>query len=46
MIRLLEYAREDASNDVDLHEVVERMTELCAEGKVLEMKDYKEIVEC
>jgi hypothetical protein len=39
-------ASEDASSDVDLHEVVEKMTKLCTEGNVLEMKDYETIVGC
>ncbi len=44
MIRLLEYAREDAEKDIDLHSVTERLIELSEEGKVLEMKDYESIV--
>lgn len=44
MIRLLEYAREHASDDVVLHVIVERMTELCEDGDVLEMEDYTGIV--
>ena len=44
MIRLLEYARENAQQDVDLHLVTERLIELCEEGDVLEMKDYEYIV--
>lgn len=44
MIRLLEYARENAKGDIDLHLVVERMIDLCEEGEVLEMDDYADIV--
>ena len=44
MIRLLEYAREDSSHDVDLHFIVENLIDLSEEGDVLEMKDYPEIV--
>lgn len=44
MIRLLEYAREDANHDVDLHVIVENLIDLSEEGEVLEMKDYSEIV--
>jgi len=44
MIRLLEYAREDANHDVDLHLMAENLIELSEEGDVLEMKDYPEIV--
>jgi hypothetical protein len=44
MIRLLEYAREDANHDVDLHVIVENLIDLSEEGDVLEMKHYPEIV--
>mgnify|MGYP000399706839 CR=1 FL=1 len=45
MIRLLEFAREDASKDVDLHVIVENLIDLSEEGDVLEMEDYEEIVQ-
>ena len=45
MIKLLEYAREDATTDAELHEMVERMSELCEYGEVLEMDDYDDIVQ-
>lgn len=45
MIRLLEYAREGAGSDTELHLMVERMMELCEYGEVLEMDDYEDIVE-
>ena len=44
MIRLLEYAREDANHDVDLHVIAENLVDLSEEGDVLEMKHYPEIV--
>jgi hypothetical protein len=34
-IRLLEYAREDAKTDMDLHDVVERVIKLSQSGKTL-----------
>ena len=43
-IRMLEYAREDASNDVDLHEVTKKAIGLSSEDKVLTMDDYEAIV--
>ena len=43
-IRLLEYAREDAKDDMDLHKVTERITALSSEGKTLGMSDYDQIV--
>lgn len=46
MIRLLEYAREDASSDMDLHMLTSRMIEESEEGKgrVLTMADYEELI--
>lgn len=44
-IRLLEYAREDAKSDVDLHNVTEKVTALSKSGKTLTMKDYGRVVD-
>jgi hypothetical protein len=43
-IRLLEYAREDAQNDMDLHDVAENIIKMSEAGKVLSMSDYNMIV--
>lgn len=43
-IRMLEYAREDASTDVDLHDIAEKAIGLSSEDKVLTMADYEFIV--
>jgi hypothetical protein len=43
-IRLLEYAREDAQTDMDLHDVAEKIISLAASGKTLTMDDYSSIV--
>ncbi len=43
-IRLMEYAREDASTDMDLHDVAERLIRLSAEGATVTMSSYDEIV--
>jgi hypothetical protein len=43
-IRMLEYAREDASQDVDLHDVTEKIIALNKEVNVLQMEDYDEII--
>lgn len=43
-IRLLEYAREDAKTDMDLHDVAESIIMLSSTGKVLTMDDYSHIV--
>ena len=43
-IRMLEYAREDAKTDMDLHNVTEKVIELSQEDRVLTMDDYDTIV--
>jgi hypothetical protein len=43
-IRLLEYAREDAQTDIDLHDVTENIISLSASGKILSMDDYSTII--
>lgn len=43
-IRMLEYAREDAKSDMDLHSVTENAVTLGKEGKTLTMSDYDSIV--
>ena len=44
LIRLLEYAREDAKTDMDLHNVTENIIRLSATGQMLTMANYNEIV--
>jgi hypothetical protein len=43
-IRLLEYAREDAKTDMDLHNVAENIIKLSENGKTLTMAQYDDIV--
>jgi hypothetical protein len=43
-IRLLEFAREDATDDMKLHDVAEKLIELCADGDIAQMDQYDEIV--
>ena len=43
-IRLLEYAREDAKTDMDLHNLAERAINLSTEGECLGMQDYDSLV--
>jgi hypothetical protein len=43
-IRLLEYAREDAKTDMDLHNVAENAITLSETGKTLKMTDYDAII--
>lgn len=43
-IRLLEYAREDAQTDMDLHDLADNIIGLSEDGEVLTMNDYNAIV--
>jgi hypothetical protein len=43
-IRLLEYAREDAKDDMDLHRVAENVISLSSIGETLGMIDYENII--
>lgn len=43
-IRMLEFAREDASNDMDLHDLAEKAIQMSAEGEILSMSDYEKLV--
>jgi len=44
LIRLLEYAREDAKTDMDLHNVAERLIDLSRGGVSMGMIDYEAII--
>lgn len=43
LIRLFEYAREDAKTDMDLHIIAERLITLSQKGRTLTMQDYSKI---
>jgi hypothetical protein len=43
-IRLLEYAREDAQTDMDLHNVADKAIKLGLNGGVLTMKNYNQLI--
>lgn len=43
-LRMMEYAKEDAKTDMDLHDVTERAIELMKQNKLLSMKHYDRIV--
>jgi hypothetical protein len=43
-IRLLEFAREDAKTDMDLHVVTENAIALSKDGHILTMDNYNDIV--
>lgn len=44
MIRLLEYAREDSSNDMDLHVLATNAIELSEDGDALTMEHYSKLI--
>lgn len=44
-IRMMEFARENAKTDRELHEMTERAVKLCASGKTLTMDDYTALVD-
>ena len=44
MMRLLEYAKEDAKSDVELHQVVERLIDVCRNGDVADMSSYNRLI--
>jgi hypothetical protein len=44
LLRLLEWSKEEAAADIDLHYVVERLVELSERGDVLKMDNYLQIV--
>ena len=43
-LRMLEYSKEDASQDMDLHDVTEKAISLGKERGILQMDDYDEII--
>lgn len=45
LLRLLEYAKEDAKTDMDLHNVTEKLISLSKEHDVLSMDQYDSIVQ-
>lgn len=44
LLRIMEYSKEDAKTDMDLHHVVEKLVELSANGQALNMDNYNDIV--
>jgi len=44
LLRIMEYSKEDAKTDMDLHHVTEKLIELSRNGQPLSMKDYESIV--
>jgi hypothetical protein len=44
LIRIMEYAKEDAKTDLDLHNVAEKLIGMSREGRTLTMDDYDAMV--
>jgi hypothetical protein len=44
LIRIMEYAKEDAKTDLDLHNAAEKLIELSQEGRTLTMDDYATMI--
>ena len=44
LIRMMEYAKEDAETDMDLHSAAENMIALSKENRTLNMDDYNNII--
>jgi hypothetical protein len=44
LIRIMEYAKEDAKTDMDLHFAAENMIQLSKSNRILNMEDYESIV--
>ena len=44
LIRLLEFAKEDAQTDMDLHNLADNLINLSPTGEMLTMADYDELV--
>ena len=44
LLRVMEYAKEDAKTDMDLHHVADKLIELSSSGRVLNMNDYDSLV--
>jgi hypothetical protein len=44
LIRIMEFSREDAKTDMDLHKVAENIIALSETGRTLTMSDYDAIV--
>jgi hypothetical protein len=45
MIRLLEFAREEASSDIDLHALATNLVSMSQDGRTLTMSDYPSLLE-
>lgn len=44
LLRIMEFAKEDAKTDMDLHHVLENLIELSSQEETLSMQHYDQIV--
>jgi hypothetical protein len=44
LLRIMEYSKEDARTDMDLHHVVEKLVSLSSNGQSLDMNNYNDII--
>jgi hypothetical protein len=44
LLRIMEYSKEDAQSDMDLHHVAEKLVSMSSGGKTLTMNDYNNII--
>jgi hypothetical protein len=44
LLRIMEYSKEDAQSDMDLHHVVEKLVSLSSTGQPLSMDNYNDVV--
>lgn len=44
LLRIMEYSKEDAQTDMDLHHVVEKLVSLSVSGQSLNMDNYNDII--
>ena len=44
LIRIMEYAKEDAKDDMDLHRVAEKLVSMSNQGRTLSMDDYDNVI--
>lgn len=45
LLRIMEFAKEDAKTDMDLHHVLENLIELSGQEETLSMQHYDQIVD-
>jgi hypothetical protein len=44
LLRIMEYSREDAKTDIDLHRIADNLVKLSSTGRTLDISNYEQIV--